>query len=65
LFPNTLSVGILADGTHLAQEQFLLEGHALKDNNDNNNNNVICRPISSQRLGKHIPAATNMQATIG
>jgi hypothetical protein len=26
---------------------------------------VICRPVTGQRLGKHIPAATNTQATIG
>jgi hypothetical protein len=26
---------------------------------------VICRPVAGQRLGKHIPAATNTQAKIG
>jgi hypothetical protein len=33
-------------------------------NNNNNNNNMTCRPISRQRLCKHIPATTNTQATI-
>jgi hypothetical protein len=26
---------------------------------------VTCRPVAGQRLGKHIPATTNTQATIG
>jgi hypothetical protein len=26
---------------------------------------VTCRPIARERLGKHIPTATNTQATIG
>jgi hypothetical protein len=26
---------------------------------------VICSPVAGQRLGKHSPAATNTQATIG
>jgi hypothetical protein len=29
------------------------------------NNIMTCRPISRQRLAKHIPAATNTQAIIG
>jgi hypothetical protein len=28
-------------------------------------NTVTCRLVAGQRLGKHIPAATNMQAKVG
>jgi hypothetical protein len=29
------------------------------------NYSVTCRPVAGQRLGKHIPATTNTQATTG
>jgi hypothetical protein len=33
--------------------------------NSEGHNIVTCKPIARERLGKHIPAATNTQATIG
>jgi hypothetical protein len=26
---------------------------------------MTCRPVAGQRVGKHIPAATNTRATVG